>query len=75
MKDRLVDPAKFKACRAAAGLSQVQLARTTGFARSYIRAIEAGGCQPGDLYAGALAEVLGCTVRDFSDPKPDHHAA
>lgn len=69
MKHRKVDPAKFRACREAAGLSQVQLSRTTGFSRSYIRAVETGDCQPGDLYASALAAVLGCDVTDFSDPK------
>jgi transcriptional regulator with XRE-family HTH domain len=58
--------AAVRACRAAAGLSQVELARQAGITPSYVSRIESaawrrGGPWPSDDVLRALARVLGCS--------------
>lgn len=69
MRDNLLDPARFRALRKARGLTLAALAARAGVSLSYVKLLEAGGCQPSDPYARALAEALGSDITDISVPK------
>jgi transcriptional regulator with XRE-family HTH domain len=70
MRDRRLDPERFRARRQAEGLSTYELARRSGVSRSFIKYLEAGNNQPSDLYAQALATALNCEVDDFCATAP-----
>lgn len=68
MRDRRLDPERFRAIRLEEGLTQVQLAQRAGVSVSYIKYLEAGRTQPSLPYATVLASAMSCTVADFTEP-------
>lgn len=60
-----------KKYRAAAGLTQKQLANKAGMHRTYIIAIETEGSNPTTSTLEGIAKALGCQVMNFYTDKPD----
>jgi transcriptional regulator with XRE-family HTH domain len=52
-------------------MSLRRMAREAGLSYSYVKEVAAGRVQPRDHNAQKFATVLGCTVEDFSTPRPD----
>ncbi|MGW1001728.1 helix-turn-helix domain-containing protein [Streptomyces sp. NPDC002520] len=69
------DPRAFRRRRIEAGLSQTDLAKQAGVAPSHISDVENGraGFSPKNLKA--IADALGCTIRDLLLPEDDQTAA
>ncbi|MGV4984577.1 helix-turn-helix domain-containing protein [Streptomyces sp. NRAIS4] len=69
------DPRAFRRRRIEAGLSQTELAKQAGVAPSHISDVENGraGFSPKNLKA--IADALGCTIRDLLLPEDDQTAA
>jgi transcriptional regulator with XRE-family HTH domain len=59
--------AKLKELRAAAGLSQQQLAMAAGLSVSFIAKLEQGGSDPSWTTVQALAKPLGVSCEAFGD--------
>jgi transcriptional regulator with XRE-family HTH domain len=69
------DPRAFRRRRIEAGLSQTDLARQAGVAPSHISDVERGraGFSPKNLKA--IADALGCEIRDLLLPDEEETAA
>lgn len=70
MKDRTIDGGKLRSLRLAALLKQRELAERVGVHSTTICHIETDAWEASDLLAHKLAAALGCSVEDFTDPKP-----
>lgn len=67
---RRVDPVKLKQLRTDRDWYRVQLAAKSGVSLSYLKYIEAGDRHPSTIIAKRIAEALGVSVDDFSEPWP-----
>ncbi|MGP4085425.1 helix-turn-helix domain-containing protein [Streptomyces sp. KR55] len=65
------DPRAFRRRRIEAGLSQTDLAEKAGVSKSHVSDVENGraGFSPKNLKA--IADILGCTIRDLLLPERD----
>jgi len=65
------DPREFRRRRIEAGLSQTDLALKAGVSKSHLSDVENGraGFSPRNLKA--IADILGCTIRDLLLPEDD----
>ncbi|WND34024.1 helix-turn-helix transcriptional regulator [Streptomyces sp. BB1-1-1] len=65
------DPRAFRRRRIDAGLSQTDLAEKAGVSKSHVSDVENGraGFSPKNLKA--IADILGCTIRDLLLPETD----
>lgn len=61
--------------RIAAGIRLVELAEQARVSLTMLKYAESGERQLSDVAAARVARALGCTVEDFSRPKPDEAAA
>lgn len=59
--------------RIAAGLTQEQLADTSGFTQSYISGLEAGRRNPTVVSLFELSQALGCEPVDLLTPPSKRH--
>jgi len=69
------DPRAFRRLRIEAGLSQTDLAHRAGVSKSHISGVEQGraGFSPKNLKA--IADALGCAIRDLLLPESEDRPA